>query len=175
MMNHLLGCMMDHPQCAAVVAGHATRPAAVRHFQQLARFVEPDPQLVMHLQSLLKLSKGRWREAREHAESAVFPDSRMRIWCVYCCVVAGQHGQSGVIHCHTHSCHALPHTHRYADPTAMDVGLLFGCRLGTMDLDRPIGLLQRSVQSDGEAVMVATLTAQQTPAQRQLVRRTCSP
>ncbi len=52
----------------------------MRHFQQLARFVEPDPQLVMKLQSLLKLNKGRWKEACEHAESAVLPDSRMRVW-----------------------------------------------------------------------------------------------
>lgn len=142
----------------------------MRHFQQLARFVEPDPQLVMHLQSLLKLSKGRWREARDHAESAVFPDSRMRIWYGKMAdwqTFNKQHNPLPVLSLSTIT---ITTFNRYADASAMDVGLLFVCRLGSMDLERPIGLLQRSMQPDGEPVMVATLTAQQTPAQRQLVR-----
>lgn len=31
--------------------------------------------------------------------------------------------------------------HRYADKANMEVGLLFTCRLGNVDLDRPVGEL----------------------------------
>ncbi len=51
----------------------------------------------------------------------------------------------------------------------MDAGLLFECRLGNMDLERPLGLLQQSVQADGEVLVRATRTAEHTPAQRELV------
>jgi hypothetical protein len=56
---------------------------------------------------VLKLSKEKWDEARDHAMRAVVADNRMRIW--------------------------------YADKGTMEVGLLFVCRLGNVDLDRPVG------------------------------------
>ena len=56
---------------------------------------------------VLKLSKEKWDEARDHAMRAVVADNRMRIW--------------------------------YADKQNMEVGLLFTCRLGNVDLDRPVG------------------------------------
>ena len=56
---------------------------------------------------VLKLSKEKWDEARDHAMRAVVADNRMRIW--------------------------------YADKGNMEVGLLFTCRLGNVELDRPVG------------------------------------
>ncbi len=56
---------------------------------------------------MLKLSKEKWDEARDHAMRAVVPDNRMRAW--------------------------------YADRSNMDIGMLFTCRLGSVDLERPVG------------------------------------
>lgn len=59
----------------------------------------------------------------------------------------------------------------YVDRDSMDVGLLFTCRLGTVDLERPVGLLHKKSQEGAQTTMEATLMAQQTPAQREHVRR----
>lgn len=68
---------------------------------------EADGHLRQKLQQVLKLSKEKWDDARDHAMRAVVADNRMRIW--------------------------------YADKANMEVGLLFTCRLGNVDLDRPVG------------------------------------
>lgn len=70
---------------------------------------EADGHLRQKLQQVLKLSKEKWDDARDHAMRAVVADNRMRIW--------------------------------YADKANMEVGLLFTCRLGNVDLDRPVGTL----------------------------------
>ena len=59
------------------------------------------------LLQLLKLSKEKWEEARDHAMRAVIADNRVRAW--------------------------------FADRRQMNVGLLYPCRLGVVDLDRPLG------------------------------------
>ena len=69
---------------------------------------EADGHLRQKLQQVLKLSKEKWDDARDHAMRAVVADNRMRIW--------------------------------YADKANMEVGLLFTCRLGNVDLDRPVGM-----------------------------------
>ena len=56
---------------------------------------------------VLKLSKEKFDDARDHAMRAVVADNRMRIW--------------------------------YVDKSNMEVGLLFTCRLGNADLERPVG------------------------------------
>ena len=74
------------------------------------------------LQQVLKLSKEKWDDARDHAMKAVVADNRMRIW--------------------------------YVDKTTMEVGLLFTCRLGNVDLDRPVG--ERRARRPGGACRPAT-------------------
>ena len=96
---------------------------------------EADGHLRQKLQQVLKLSKEKWDDARDHAMRAVVADNRMRIW--------------------------------YADKTNMELGLLFTCRLGNVDLDRPVGLLQKKSQDGTQTTMEATLMAQQTPSQRE--------
>lgn len=76
-------------------------------FRRLAILAEQDGHLRQRLQQVLKLSKEKWDEARDHALRAVVADNRMRIW--------------------------------YADNATMEMGLLFTCRLGNVDLDRPVG------------------------------------
>lgn len=44
---------------------------------------------------VLKLSKEKWDEARDHAMRAVVADNRMRIWCGVCCVCWGGRGCGG--------------------------------------------------------------------------------
>ena len=110
----------------------------VGEFRQLALLAEADGHLRQKLQQVLKLSKEKWDEARDHALRAVVADNRMRIW--------------------------------YADKRSMDVGLLFTCRLGSVDLDRPVGLLTKKASDGSQTTMEATLMAQQTPAQREQVR-----
>jgi hypothetical protein len=83
---------------------------AVGEFRKLALLAEADGHLRQKLQQVLKLSKEKWEEARDHAMRAVVADNRMRIW--------------------------------YADKANMEVGLLFTCRLGDVDLDRPVGEAQ---------------------------------
>jgi hypothetical protein len=61
----------------------------------------------VQLLQLLKLSKEKWEEARDHAMRAVIADNRVRAW--------------------------------FADRRQMNVGLLYPCRLGVVDLDRPLG------------------------------------
>eukprot|EP00798_Chlamydomonas_sp_ICE-L_P011523 gene11523-34235_t len=95
------------------------------------------------LKHVLKLSKEKWDEARDHAMRAVVGDGRMRAW--------------------------------YADRQTLEIGLLFATRLGCVDLDRPVALLQhQDVPGPNHATetkVQATLMAQQTPAQRDLVRQ----
>ena len=80
---------------------------AVGEFRKLAQMAEADGHLRQKLQQVLKLSKEKWDDARDHAMRAVVADNRMRIW--------------------------------YADKANMELGLLFICRLGNVDLDRPVG------------------------------------
>ena len=80
---------------------------AVGEFRKLALLAEADGHLRQKLQQVLKLSKEKWDDARDHAMRAVVADNRMRIW--------------------------------YADKASMELGLLFTCRLGNVDLDRPVG------------------------------------
>jgi hypothetical protein len=58
---------------------------------------------------------------------------------------------------------------RYADKASMELGLLFTCRLGNVDLDRPVGLLQKKEEQGAQTTMEATLMAQQSPQQREQV------
>ena len=81
--------------------------AAVGEFRKLSLMAEADGHLRQKLQQVLKLSKEKWDDARDHAMRAVVADNRMRIW--------------------------------YADKANMELGLLFTCRLGNVDLDRPVG------------------------------------
>lgn len=85
---------------------HALNPT-VGEFRKLAILAEQDGHLRQRLQQILKLSKEKWEEARDHAMRAVVADNRMRIW--------------------------------YADNASMELGLLFTCRLGNIDLERPVG------------------------------------
>eukprot|EP00208_Stichococcus_sp_RCC1054_P004620 CAMPEP_0206134604 /NCGR_PEP_ID=MMETSP1473-20131121/106_1 /ASSEMBLY_ACC=CAM_ASM_001109 /TAXON_ID=1461547 /ORGANISM="Stichococcus sp, Strain RCC1054" /LENGTH=488 /DNA_ID=CAMNT_0053526221 /DNA_START=191 /DNA_END=1654 /DNA_ORIENTATION=+ len=110
----------------------------VGEFRKLALLAEGDGHLRQKLQQVLKLSKEKWDEARDHAMRAVVADNRMRIW--------------------------------YADKGNMEIGLLFTCRLGNVDLERPVGLLQKKSQEGAQTTMEATLMAQQTPQQRDQVR-----
>lgn len=110
----------------------------VGEFRKLALLAEGDGHLRQKLQQVLKLSKEKWDDARDHAMRAVVADNRMRIW--------------------------------YADKQNMEIGLLFTCRLGNVDLERPVGLLQKKSQDGTQTTMEATLMAQQTPQQREQVR-----
>jgi hypothetical protein len=52
----------------------------VGEFRRLALMAEADGHLRQKLQQVLKLSKEKWEEARDHAMRAVVADNRMRIW-----------------------------------------------------------------------------------------------
>jgi len=52
----------------------------VGDFKSLVLLADMDQSLRNKLQQILKLSKEKWSEAREHAMKAVFPDNRLRIW-----------------------------------------------------------------------------------------------
>ena len=54
--------------------------AAVGEFRKLALLAEGDGHLRQKLQQVLKLSKEKWDDARDHAMRAVVADNRMRIW-----------------------------------------------------------------------------------------------
>ena len=54
---------------------------AVGEFRKLALLAEADGHLRQKLQQVLKLSKEKWDDARDHAMRAVVADNRMRIWC----------------------------------------------------------------------------------------------
>ncbi len=110
----------------------------VGEFRKLALLAEADGHLRQKLQQVLKLSREKWDEARDHAMRAVVADNRMRIW--------------------------------YAAKGSMQVGLLFTCRLGCAELDRPVGLLTKKASDGAQTTMEATLMAQQTPQQREQVR-----
>ena len=75
---------------------------------------DADGHLRQKLQQVLKLSKEKFDDARDHAMRAVVADNRMRIW--------------------------------YVDKSNMEVGLLFTCRLGNVDLERPVGALRNADQ-----------------------------
>ncbi len=49
-------------------------------FRKLALLAEQDGHLRQKLQQVLKLSKEKWDDARDHAMRAVVADNRMRIW-----------------------------------------------------------------------------------------------
>ncbi len=53
---------------------------AVGEFRRLALLAEADGHLRQKLQQVLKLSKEKWDDARDHALRAVVADNRMRIW-----------------------------------------------------------------------------------------------
>ena len=57
-------------------------------FRKLALLAEADGHLRQKLQQVLKLSKEKWDDARDHAMRAVVADNRMRIWCMrpLCCL-----------------------------------------------------------------------------------------
>jgi hypothetical protein len=61
----------------------------VGEFRRLALLAEADGHLRQKLQQVLKLSKEKWDEARDHAMRAVVADNRMRIWCGARCSMAG--------------------------------------------------------------------------------------
>ena len=128
-------------------------------FRKLALLAEQDGHLRQKLQQVLKLSKEKWDDARDHAMRAVVADNRMRIWCA----LVEHHGKavftpwfpqqpdnptqcSYAITCQGTACvcvrvliQRVSHAGRYADKANMEVGLLFTCRLGNVDLDRPVG------------------------------------
>jgi hypothetical protein len=54
--------------------------SAVGQFQALVREADSDSQLRKALQHILKLSKEKWEEAAQHAQTAVMPDFRRRVW-----------------------------------------------------------------------------------------------
>ena len=56
----------------------------VGEFRKLALMAEADGHLRQKLQQVLKLSKEKWDDARDHAMRAVVADNRMRIWYDYC-------------------------------------------------------------------------------------------
>ena len=140
---------------------------SVGAFRRLALLAEGDGHLRQRLQAVLKLSKEKWDDARDHALRAVVADSRMRIWyspdaAAAAAAAAAAGGQQ-----------------RSAPAAAAADGLLFAARLGDVDLDRPVGVLHRrrgdlaspSVSAEEDAAALeATLAAQQTPAQREAVR-----
>ena len=90
-----------------------TGTRAVGEFRKLAMLADADGHLRQKLQQVLKLSKEKFDDARDHAMRAVVADNRMRIW--------------------------------YVDKSNMEVGLLFTCRLGNVDLERPVGALRISL------------------------------
>lgn len=53
---------------------------AVGEFKMLALRADQDGHLRQKLQHVLKLSKEKWDEARDHAMRAVVADNRMRAW-----------------------------------------------------------------------------------------------
>ena len=53
---------------------------AVGEFRKLSLLAEADGMLRQKLQQVLKLSKEKWDDARDHAMRAVLADSRMRVW-----------------------------------------------------------------------------------------------
>jgi hypothetical protein len=55
----------------------------VGEFRKLALLAEADGHLRQKLQQVLKLSKEKWDDARDHAMRAVVADNRMRIWCAH--------------------------------------------------------------------------------------------
>lgn len=57
-----------------------TSVAQVGAFRRLAIIADQDTHLRQRLQQILKLSKEKWDEARDHAMKAVVVDNRMRIW-----------------------------------------------------------------------------------------------
>ncbi len=66
--------------CGVELAVPDNRVDKVGEFRRLALLAEADGHLRQRLQQVLKLSKEKWEEARDHAMRAVVADSRMRIW-----------------------------------------------------------------------------------------------
>eukprot|EP00210_Caulerpa_lentillifera_P004247 g4051.t1 len=109
----------------------------VGEFRRLVQAADQDGTLRQKLQQVLKLSKEKWDEAREHAYKCVVPDNRMRAW--------------------------------YSDRYNHEVGLLFTCRMGIIDMDRPVALLKWRGSNEQQNIE-ATLMVQLTPQQREEVR-----
>ena len=101
------------------------------------------------LPQVLKLSKEKWDDARDHALRAVVADSRARVWYA-------DPPRAG----------ALPRDASGGAPPGATQGLLFAARLGDVYLDRPLGLVAPGPSGGLEA----TLMAQLSPAQRDAVR-----
>ncbi|WIA37589.1 hypothetical protein OEZ86_014494 [Tetradesmus obliquus] len=59
----------------------------------------------------------------------------------------------------------------YADPSTLELGLLFPCRLGLVDLKRPEALLQRAVDAAGNFKVEVVTQLRQNPLQRDVVRQ----
>lgn len=119
---------------------------------------------------MLKLSKEKWDDARDHALRAVVADSRMRIWYAPESTSGSAGAGSGS------GSEGTTGNNNGAPAAAAADGLLFAARLGDVDLDRPVGVLHRKRGGDpgssgaSDAALEATLAAQQTPAQREAVR-----
>lgn len=123
-----------------------SRIESVGQFRALALAAERDGHLRQKLQHVLKLSKEKWDDARDHALRAVVADGRVRVW------YAGDGGGGGMGASTT--------------PLTCGDGLLFAARLGDVDLERPVGLVTALPRGGAEA----TLAAQLTPAQREALR-----
>lgn len=68
------------PRVLHCTAPYRTCTAAVGEFKLLALRADQDGHLRQKLQHVLKLSKEKWEEARDHAMRAVVADGRMRAW-----------------------------------------------------------------------------------------------
>ncbi len=114
------------PTCVCVCVSQ------VGEFKQLALRAEHDSQLRQRLQHVLKLSKEKWEEAREHAMRAVVADGRVRLWRPGASHVRPNQGSHSGAEC---------------DSVCEDVyGVLFTCRLGAVELDKPMALVQFKVR-----------------------------
>ena len=70
---------------------------AVGEFRKLALMAEADGHLRQKLQQVLKLSKEKWDDARDHAMRAVVADNRMRIWFAIPLLIAFPHSLPHIV------------------------------------------------------------------------------
>ena len=138
---------------------------SVGAFRRLALLAEGDGHLRQKLQAVLKLSKEKWDDARDHALRAVVADSRMRIWYSPDAAAAAAARQRAGNNEH-----------------AGGGGGGRPALCGSARRRRPRPARRRPAQEAGRprspsasaaedaAALEATLAAQQTPAQREAVR-----